>query len=342
MRSGSAALFAVIGLALAAPAGLMWKRLSSSSLPGPPPRAGEGGPTSTSTSTATPASAPTADPEPPLPSYASVDPRTAKACLAGMILIDGDYCPAVAHFCEEWVGDDPTAAPGFDVAGRPGRRCRRYKNLLVCEGRPSHLHVCIDRYEYPNLAGSPPATMTSYRDAARACAAEGKRLCESDEWMFACEGPRTWPYPYGIERSPSACNIDRPRRAPNPEALARPADVSLELERLDQRVPSGSRPGCASPFGVFDLSGNVAEWVHERRGRPGAGGSETQLSDTALAGGDWDRAPATCRRLDASHGADHASYATGFRCCADALDGVRARRLLSEGARLSSRRPLVP
>jgi formylglycine-generating enzyme len=259
-----------------------------------------------------------------------------------MVLVDGDYCPAVAHFCAEWIGEDRNSsnvdAPNSSDAGAaaPGRRCRRYDDRLICEGRPAHLHVCVDRYEYPNLRNAVPAILVTYREAAAACAVEGKRLCEADEWILACEGPKTWPYPYGIERAPGACNVDRAPRPADRAALATPADVSLEVERLDQRVPSGSSPRCASPFGAFDMSGNAAEWVHERHGRRGV-----VPSDTALAGGDWERTSATCRRVDARFGPDHSGLTTGFRCCADALDHEPARRMLPEGRRLPNRRPLL-
>ena len=43
--------------------------------------------------------------------------------------------------------------------------------------------------------------MVDYGDARRACKVEGKRLCTSDEWQFACEGPQMWPYPYGLKDS---------------------------------------------------------------------------------------------------------------------------------------------
>ncbi len=254
---------------------------------------------------------------PPLPAYARLDPKTASVCADGMVLVDGDFCPAVAHFCADWVGDDPTESKG----SRGPKRCRRYKKKLVCEGDLAHLHVCIDRFEYPNLAGVRPAALTNYRDAVRACSVEGKRLCEADEWTLACEGPEMWPYPNGLERDPKACTIDRPRRVPNAAALARPSDVSLEFERLDQRVASGQGAGCASRYGAFDLVGNVAEWVHDRHGQRGA-----ERSDIGLAGGGWEAAVSTCRAIASIAQPTAGSYATGFRCCADAKDGVPPRK----------------
>ena len=131
--------------------------------------------------------------------------------------------------------------------------------------------------------------------------------------------------------------MDRRQRTHNERALAVPNDVSLEVERLDQRVPSGSLQHCNSPFDVADMTGNVTEWVHNREAE-----DSEDSRPTALAGGCWGRIPATCRRLDASHGASHRSYRSGFRCCRDALDGRSARKMAEAGRRLPRRRRLLP
>jgi formylglycine-generating enzyme required for sulfatase activity len=178
--------------------------------------------------------------------------------------------------------------------------------------------------------------MVSYREAERACSAEGKRLCEADEWMFACEGERTLPYPYGLERDPGACNIDRRPRDVDARALENAHQVSVEVERLDRRVPSGSLDGCKSPFGVFDTTGNVAEWVHNR-----AGDRHKPPYATALAGGYWGRVPATCRRLGGAPHADDRTPFSGFRCCRDAVDGRKARRMFPAGRGLPKRRKVL-
>lgn len=247
----------------------------------------------------------------------STDADMGGACPRDMLLVDGSHCFALAHFCEEWVGADPTAVGPL----RPPKRCRRFKERFVCEGDPVRLHFCIDRFEYPNVVGVAPALRASYRDAERACAVEGKRLCEADEWTLACEGPKAWPFPGGLARDPAACNIDRPLQLVNPDALARAADVSMEVERLDGRRPSDTSSACVSPYGVFDMVGNVAEWVHDRRGKRGA-----PTSDMALAGGAWEAAAATCRDHEQRRDEGHRSLMAGFRCCADARDGTKARR----------------
>jgi formylglycine-generating enzyme required for sulfatase activity len=249
-----------------------------------------------------------------------------------MVPVDGLYCPFVAHRCDEQVGADERGAR----LAPSQRRCRRYRDELICQGRPVKLHFCIDRLEYPNLPGARPVVLVDYRQAAAACAAEGKRVCEAEEWVFACEGKRTWPYPFGLERDPGACNIDRRRRSARDPTFDDPWAIAATVEPLDQRTVSGGLPRCVSPFGAFDMCGNVTEWVHFREGRRGR-----VPSDTALAGGHWDRVAASCRLLDLEHGASHRDYRTGFRCCADGSDGARARRLMPPEVRLPLRRRMV-
>jgi hypothetical protein len=308
--------------AMVAAAWLLWPRLRE-----PPPPAGDDLAPSLVVQAAPSASSSGAhDPGAP----AAGDAGTA-LCPEGMQLVSGVFCPFVAHRCATYLGAEP------DSSGRPEgdseeRRCLRYHDDLFCEGRPRELSFCIDRFEYPNLEGVKPAAMVSYHEAKQACAADGKRLCEADEWMLACEGARTWPYPYGIERTAGACNVDRRPLRPDPEALASPRDVSVEIERVDQRMPSGALTGCRSSYGIRDTTGNLAEWVHDREGDP---------SQTVLAGGGWGRVRATCRSLDDSRDADYRAPETGFRCCGDALDGRRARRVWPGSMRLPKRRRLL-
>lgn len=311
---------ALIGLGLAAV--IAWPRPQAET-PAPPPALAPPPAPSTVASKV----------DPPSPVESSAPPVTGDdaLCPLGMRLVEGKYCPFVAHRCEDWLDPRPERARDRDRA-----RCQRYADRLLCEGRPSHHAFCIDRYEYPNVAGMKPAVAVSYRDAERACEVEGKRLCGQDEWQLACEGQRTFPYPTGLSRDPSACNIDRRPRRPDPEALAEPHDVAVEVERLDQRMPSGALTDCVSPFGVYDMSGNVAEWVFDRA----AEGLDRGLP-TAIAGGHWGGSVATCRELDNGHTAGFRRYDVGFRCCADPLDGRDVRGLMGKDYRLPKKRRIT-
>ncbi len=96
-----------------------------------------------------------------------------------------------------------------------------------------------------------PVTGVSAAEAARYCTFEGGRLPTSDELIYASAGPKARRFPWGptglVCRRAAYGLVDGPcgEGARGPEL-------------------AGSRPAGATPEGVFDLSGNVAEWaLHE-------------------------------------------------------------------------------
>ena len=218
----------------------------------------------------------------------------AGACPAGMVEVEGEYCPYVEQKCLRWL--DPETH----------MRCAEFAPTADCPVRPAHKHFCIDQYEYPNKPGEKPQVMVSWIQAKQTCAAEGKRLCGESEWTLACEGTERLPYPYGYARNPGACNIDKPHPEPNERLLADPRTREAEVARLDQRDPSGADSSCVSPFGVHDLTGNVDEWVVNESGRPYKSG---------LKGGYWGPVRDRCRPMTTAHDENFAFYQIGFRCC---------------------------
>ena len=300
-------LYLAILAAAAAVAGiLVFPRGGRPPLPAPPDpdEVSDAAPPAPSVAARATASATAVDAgRPKTPPYVHVDPESATACGEGMVLVDGVYCPYVGHTCVSFANETR------DV-------CDRYAPDVLCEGRLQHRRYCVDVFEYPNLEGVVPAVMVDHDDAKRACAVEGKRLCTTEEWEFACEGTEMWPYPYGTERDATACNIDKPATTPDLPAFSDPWKISGEVERLDKRVPSGTFDRCISPFGVRDMTGNVDEWVENPAGK------ETEKPfRSALKGGYWGPIRARCRPMTSSHNAWFSFYQVGFRCCGDAKGG---------------------
>jgi formylglycine-generating enzyme required for sulfatase activity len=214
-----------------------------------------------------------------------------------------------------------------------------------CEGERHPVDVCIDRYEFPNQRGEHPPVMVDFFDGERACQAQGKRLCLEREWVSACEGPKEKPFPYGWQRSSEHCNIDNRWIEPSLARIySKREDVrDKELTRLNQSVPSGSRPGCVSDFGVFDLTGNFDEWVRLDQPKPKA---RSQMA--GLKGGAWGHVRNACRPITTSHAPEFTYYFISFRCCKDvARQNVVNEPSTPEGAschsqsssRLSGSRP---
>jgi len=238
-------------------------------------------------------------------------------CPSGMIEVKGtmkvDPSPTAAYdgksveemqktTCTKWINRDyPERCAEFD----------RDKWLVISKELPTkQMRFCMDRFEYPNRKGDYPIIMVNFHEATEACAEQGKRLCDENEWTFACEGEEAQPYPYGYKRDVEACVIDNKWR-PYSEKALQPRDgmnAMMELDKLWQGVASGSRPRCKSPFGVYDMTGNVDEWTRNARAweRP-----------SILKGGYWGPVRTRCRPATRSHDENHTFYQQGFRCCAD-------------------------
>jgi len=221
------------------------------------------------------------------------------ACPADMVEVAGDYCQVVEQICEEYISEKRD-------------RCAKYRNKVRCLGKSRAQHFCVDKYEYPNQAGVKPTVAVTWDEARELCATEGKRLCTADEWTQACEGPEHAPYPYGFVRNAEACNHDKAYIIPDDNAYQNPTTRAKEVERVSQSEPSGSRSSCMSSYGVFDMTGNVDEWVLNEAGNER--GPEYQ---SGLKGGYWGPVRNRCRPATTDHNRWHHGYQVGFRCCAD-------------------------
>ncbi len=216
-------------------------------------------------------------------------PPAPAACPAGMALVEGDYCPNVRQDCKRWL-EDPAK---FSYA-----RCAEFEPTSTCVGAKERRRFCVDVDEYTGAGEALPAVQTSWTAAKTTCAEQGKRLCTESEWQFACEGPEAWPYPYGFVRDATKCNFER--------ADLFEKDGSLR----DLRETADARGGCASPFGVRNLVGNVDEWV--------ARDTTWGPYKSALKGGWWLAGRNRCRAATVAHDEYYKDVQTGFRCCAEA------------------------
>ncbi len=252
-------------------------------------------------------------------------PGSSEGCSDDMVLIRGGYCPEVNQVClehhEEYKRDETKKKDKRDKGEDVGtstvsERCLRYREPSECVSKQRRpMQFCMDRYEWPNKKGELPSLLVSWRDAKKTCEKIGKRLCTEDEFNFACEGEAMLPYTYGYVRDATKCNIDRPYRKREHKLLKyescmkKPA-CKKELEKLDQRLPTGSLEQCVSPFGVYDLNGNNNEWVFRPKEKP--------PNRSGLKGGWWGPVRGRCRPTVGFHKEEDYGYVEGFRCCKDA------------------------
>ena len=96
---------------------------------------------------------------------------------------------------------------------------------------------CIDKYEYPNQAGVEPKAKVDWNDAQGICSSQGKNLPTEAQWEKAARGTDGRVYPWGDYTD------DEKKKA------------------LKKKYSSGAYSWNVSPYGVYDVSGNLWEWV---------------------------------------------------------------------------------
>jgi hypothetical protein len=175
---------------------------------------------------------------------------------------------------------------------------------------------CIDRYEAPNVKGEYPLVMESALTAEKWCVAHGKRLCQEDEWERACAGADGLAYPYGNTHEEARCADEKTWIDKDESTITMwPEKPAMgEVTRLYQAERSGSRPECISGYGVFDMTGNVEEWVvSTKKGR-----AYEHVLKGCYWSGCYGGSKPTCGSTNAAHADTFKFYETGFRCCKNA------------------------
>jgi len=176
-------------------------------------------------------------------------------------------------------------------------------------GCPATGNGCKDFYAV-SIPGVTPSTNITWFQAAAACRNAGKHLATNPEWQLAALGT---PDP-GTDNGSTDCNVHT---------------VSHVLP--EDPVATGSRSGCVSDTGAFDMVGNVYEWVAEWTDQatgitnwPGAYGTDyahfggngsLNLPAAPIRGGSFDgNTDAGVFDIDGSFNPSFTDPSVGFRC----------------------------
>jgi sulfatase modifying factor 1 len=186
-----------------------------------------------------------------------------------------------------------------------------------CEPRPTS--EATRRFDRPDF----PVSRVNWHDAESYCAFVGARLPTEAEFERAARGAPGRRYPWGDLFNAHASNHGRFGW-----------DITDDSDGFAELAPVGSFPSGVTPEGVYDLAGNVSEWVLDRyaptyeaagardpRG-PGVGASSLRV----VRGGSY--AHAAFRLRGAARGFAEPTErrsSLGFRCARSAL-GARGGR----------------
>jgi formylglycine-generating enzyme required for sulfatase activity len=172
--------------------------------------------------------------------------------------------------------------------------------------------------EAASTVGNRPAIGIKWKSAAAYCQWAGKRLPTEAEWEKAARGTDRRRYPWG-DMQPFVDIANYNRGVWVSEAITLMA-VTSGIEGMSVR--HGLKEGGRSPYGVFHMAGNAAEWVadwYERdyyrkspgKNPPGPSTGEKRV----LRGGSWADVPSALSvtaRFSAEP--DFEDRTMGFRC----------------------------
>jgi len=204
-----------------------------------------------------------------------------------------------------WLG------PRSHLNGCDGQACLATRN----ESDTSNVSFDSANYRVPDIIGNFPVTSVTWYGASAYCRAIGRRLPTEAEWERAARGSNDFTYPWGNTFDTSRANTNRP--------IAE--DPNLEGAEPVEAYPSG-----VSEYGVYNLAGNVAEWVNDWYLDTWYGQQAAQQSvlnpvgppagvDKVVRGGSWDAVPFFSRSVHRQNRPpnDQTPW-IGFRCAADA------------------------
>lgn len=175
-----------------------------------------------------------------------------------------------------------------------------YKKFVDATRRPAPKHWRFNGSYIPDEARF-PVTFVSWDDAASYAKWANKRLPTEAEWEYAARGgDKGFLYPWGNEWKDGYANIDR--------------------KGQDKPAPVRSFEKDISHFGIYDMAGNVSEWVQDfyserygakpdQRFRVYRGGNLLDPPEKGVSTYRWYDFPSLTRDVDA--------FRVGFRCAKD-------------------------
>jgi hypothetical protein len=220
-------------------------------------------------------------------------------------------------------------APGCPAnMGRAGIICMDRFEITLLDKKGGTIHPFYVRPPYGmdglvaiSEPGVFPQGYLSQEMLGKACANAGKRLCTLSEWQAACTGAGKRKFPYGNGPATGACNVDKrsphilDKHFPDTPHLKRTGkhfnDPAL-LQDPDYLGRTGAMRSCGTPEGIYDMDGNLSEWVSDTVPKPD--GLHGTFAGDAFSGAGTEG----CGRRTSAHASNYHDYSMGGRCCTEA------------------------
>ena len=146
-----------------------------------------------------------------------------------------------------------------------------------------------------------PVSNLTFDDATAYCEVAGGRLPSEAEWEKAARGTEGLKYPWGDSWDPANTNCNE--------------------MGYNNIIDVGSIEGDKSPFGVYDMMGNVTEWTSERlrpyEGSRARGDNMFRQPYIAVRGGSYAMRGASMSTYTRAGYFAKSQYGIGFRCARD-------------------------
>lgn len=191
--------------------------------------------------------------------------------------------------------NDPVWLPGFFIDVHPVSNAD-YARFVAATGHEPPQHWKDG--EVPAELADHPVVFVTWKDAAAYASWAGKQLPTSQQWEKAARGTRGHVYPWGDQPTPAKCNVRE--------------------NGVGATTPVGRYQSGVSPYGVYDLCGNVWEWC----------ATESSPGRRELKGGAWTSPFERCAPPSFNDAAElMCDDDTGFRCAvpADELNKLLGR-----------------
>jgi len=115
---------------------------------------------------------------------------------------------------------------------------KQYGEFIKATGHPAPAYWDDHKRNKPEQ----PVSGVNWNDATAYCSWANKRLPTEAEWEKTARGPEGYKYPWGNELNSSNANFGRQK------------EFTANVDAY---------PGGKSPYGVYNMSGNVFEWVQD-------------------------------------------------------------------------------